>query len=131
MHRFENWIDGSNLLSVTADGKMFATGSRSGVIQIGNVSGPGRHRLYGHEAPASAWFSGDGRQLASWGRDGIVRIWPVPDLSRPSLDAQPLAELLAKLDTMTNHKIVHDEESLNGWAEETGPFPGWAEVPEW
>jgi hypothetical protein len=65
------------------------------------------------------------------GRDGFVRVWPVPDLSRPSLDALPLAELLAKLDTLTNHNIVRDEESPNGWAEETGPFPGWAELPEW
>jgi hypothetical protein len=38
---------------------------------------------------------------------------------------------MAKLEAMTNVRAVRDEESSTGWKIEVGPFPGWAEVPEW
>jgi hypothetical protein len=62
---------------------------------------------------------------------GRVYVWPVPDLSKPPLDALPLRELLAKLDTHTNVRMIRDENSANGWAIDIGPFPGWAEMPEY
>jgi len=34
-------------------------------------------------------------------------------------------------DPTTNLRAVRDEESSTGWTIEIGPFPGWAEVPEW
>jgi hypothetical protein len=39
--------------------------------------------------------------------------------------------LIAKLKTLTTLRVVRDEESSTGWKLEVGPFPGWAEVPEW
>jgi hypothetical protein len=38
-------------------------------------------------------------------------------------------ELLAKLRSLTNLRAVPDPDT--GWKVEIGPFPGWAEVPEW
>ena len=60
-----------------------------------------------------------------------IRLWPMPDLSKPPLHTLPRGELIAKLKTLTNLRVVRDEESSTGWKVEVGPFPGWAEVPEW
>ena len=40
-------------------------------------------------------------------------------------------EIIAKLKTLTNLRVVRDEESATGWKLEVGPFPGWETVPEW
>ena len=58
-------------------------------------------------------------------------MWTLPDFSKPPLQALPLDELLAKLDTHTNVRIVRDEHSATGWKLDIGSFPGWAEAPEW
>ena len=72
-----------------------------------------------------------GRWFASGGMDGTVRLWPMPDLSKPPLHTLPREELIAKLKTLTNLRVVRDGESSTGWKLEVGPFPGWAEVPTW
>ena len=74
--------------------------------------------------------SPDGRWIASVGGSEI-RLWAMPDVSRPPLHTLRHDELLAKLDALTNLRAVRDPESATGWTLETGPFPGWAEVPEW
>ena len=75
-------------------------------------------------------MSPDGRWIAS-GEDGTLRLWPMPDLSKPPLHTLPHDELIAKLKSLTNLRVVRDEDSSTGWKVEVGPFPGWAEVPEW
>jgi len=110
----------------------FARTTYDEVVLVGRVSGGAPYRLYGHESPIfNVAFSPDGSMIASSDKDGVVRIRPVPDLSKPPLGGLPLAELLAKLDTHTNVRMVRDEQSGTGWTEEVGPFQGWAEVPEW
>ena len=42
-----------------------------------------------------------------------------------------LDDLLAKLRSMTNIRVVGDPDAATGWKVEIGPFPGWAEVPTW
>ena len=69
--------------------------------------------------------------IASGGEDTTVRLWPMPDLSKPPLDTLPREELIAKLKTLTNLRVVRDEESPTGWKVEVGPFPGWETVPTW
>ncbi len=76
-------------------------------------------------------FSPDGQWIASGGEDGTVRVWPQPDLSKPRLHTLPHDELLAKLKSLTNVRIVEDPASAAGWRIDYDPFPGWAEVPEW
>ena len=63
--------------------------------------------------------------------DSTIRLWPMPDLSKPPLHTLPHDELIAKLKTLTNLRVVRDERSSTGWQLEVGPFPGWETVPEW
>jgi hypothetical protein len=55
----------------------------------------------------------------------------MPDVTKPPLHALPHAELLAKLDALTNLRVVRDAASSTGWKLEVGPFPGWSDVPTW
>ena len=48
-----------------------------------------------------------------------------------SLDSLSHDELIAKLHSLTNIRVVRDEESATGWKLVVGPFPGWETVPTW
>ena len=61
----------------------------------------------------------------------LSRLWPMPDLSEPPLHTLPHYELIAKLKTLTNLRVVRDEDSPTGWKLTVGPFPGWETVPTW
>ena len=43
----------------------------------------------------------------------------------------PYEELLAKLRSLTNRRVVPDPESATGYSLEPGPIPNWAVAPEW
>jgi WD40 repeat protein len=113
--------------------RWLATGGyEDGLVRVGSVSGEEPHLLFGHDVHVTAVdFSPDGRWIASSSYDKTVRLWPMPDMSRPPLHTLPREELIAKLKTLTNLRVVRDPESATGWKIEVGPFPGWAEVPEW
>ena len=103
-----------------------------GAVQVALVTGDEPHLLLGHER--GLWnvaVSPDGRWIASAGHEGSVRLWPVPDISKPPLQTLPLDELVAKLYTLSNLRAVRDDVSPTGWKIEVGPFPGWAKVPTW
>jgi hypothetical protein len=55
----------------------------------------------------------------------------MPDLSKPPLHTLPRDELIAKLKTLTNLRVVRDPESPTGWKLTHDPFPGWETVPTW
>ena len=101
-------------------------------VRVGSVGGDEPYIFYGHtaEIPAVA-ISPDGRWIASSSYDGTVRLTPMPDLSKPPLHTLPHDELIARLKTLTNLRVVRDEASPTGWNVEIGPFPGWETVPEW
>ncbi len=72
-----------------------------------------------------------GRWIASGGQDKTIRLWPMPDLSQPPLHTLPREELIAKLKTLANLRVVRDEDSSTGWMLTHDPFPGWETVPTW
>jgi len=118
--------------TLSSDGTVWASVEEDGLIWVGQTEGGEPHLLLGHEGGVSEIaISQDLRWVASSGADGTLRLWPMPDLSKPPLHTLPREELIAKLKTLTNLRVVRDEESTSGWKLEVGPFPGWETVPSW
>jgi WD40 repeat protein len=125
---------GSEVSNVVLDpeGTIAVSGDLDGVLRVGLVDGAEPHLLLGHEH--TAYFLAvdpKGRWIASGGEDRTVRLWPMPDLSKPPLHTLPHDELIAKLKTLTNLRVVRDPDSPTGWKLTHDPFPGWETVPEW
>ncbi|HSL19503.1 MAG TPA: winged helix-turn-helix domain-containing protein [Methylomirabilota bacterium] len=121
-----------NPIAVDPRGVVLVSGGVDGVVRVGPLSGEEPHLLFGHTRPLyEVAVSGDGHRIASCGGDGPIRLWPMPDLTKPPLHTLPHDELLAKLHSLTNLRAVRDPASDTGWTIEIGPFPGWATVPEW
>ena len=119
-------------LALDSTGKVAVTGDEEGIIRVGYVTCGEPHLLVGHEGPIDrVAISPDLRWVASTGEDNTLRLWPMPDLDKPPLHTLPHDELIAKLHTLTNLRAVRDPDFPSGWKLEVGPFPGWAEVPEW
>ena len=125
---------GNMLLSsaLDASGKILATGGVDGTVRVRLINGEEPHLLLGRTGPVSSVaVSPDARWIASGSDDGTIRLWPMPDLSKPPLHTLPHDELPAKLKSLTNLRAVRDPASDTGWKIEIGPFPGWAVVPDW
>ena len=125
---------GNRVTAVALDtaGTIAATGDVDGVIRLGPVTGEEPHVLLGHETRVyDLAFDPLGRWIASGGNDGTARLWPMPDLSEPPLHTLPREELIARLKTLTNIRVVRDEGTAIGWKLSHDPFPGWETVPTW
>jgi WD40 repeat protein len=124
---------GSQLHSarLSASGRIIVTGAGDGTVRVGPASGEEPHLLLGHRGPVIGLaISPDERWIASSSEESIS-IWPMPDVTQPSLHTLPHEDLMAKLDTLTNLRVVRDPSSPTGWSEDIGPFPGWKDVPTW
>ena len=98
---------------------------------MGGVTGQEPHLLVGHDGPVTdVVVSPDGRWIAS-ASGAEIRLWPMPDVSKPPLHTLPYAELKAKLHTLTNLQVVEDPAASSGYKLDVGPFPGWKDVPTW
>jgi WD40 repeat protein len=119
-------------VAMDQDGTVAVTADADGVIRVGPVTGEEPHLLLGHDGSVmDLTVDPLGRWIASGGMDKTVRLWPMPDLSKPPLHTLPHDELIAKLHSLTNLRVVRDAESSTGWKLEVGPFPGWETVPTW
>jgi WD40 repeat protein len=116
---------------LSPSGRVVVTGGEDGVVRVGPVTGEEPHLLIGHKGPVIGLaISPDERWIAS-ASDEAISIWPMPDVTKPPLHTLPHAELLAKLDVLTNLRVVRDPSSAEGWKLDVGPFPGWQDVPPW
>jgi WD40 repeat protein len=125
-------VPGKERLGLSPDGTVWLSGEPDGSIQVGRTDGGHVHVLVGHVGPVEGIaISPDHKWIASSGEDKTLRLWPMPDLDKPPLHTLPHDELIAKLKTLTNLRVVRDAESSTGWKLEVGPFPGWETVPTW
>jgi WD40 repeat protein len=112
--------------------KAVVSGTIDGVIQVGKVTGERPFLFQGHTSGVELEFHPSGDYFFSTGIfDGTLRLWPMPDLSKPPFHTLPHNELIARLKSMTNYRAVKDENSTTGYKIELGPFHGWETVPEW
>jgi len=87
--------------------------------------------LYGHTGPVtSVAVSYDGRKVASVSDDGTIRLWPMPDLSKPPLHTLPHDKLVATLRALTNLRAVRDPASGLRLEDRDRPVPGLGEGPD-
>jgi len=124
---------GDRLFSVVLDAtdRTLVSADVDGVVRAGPATGGEPHLLISRPGGiGSVAISPDGRWIASTG-DTPVRLWPMPDLSKPPLRTLPHDELLAKLDAFTNLRAVRDLSASTGWSFEVAPLSGWEMVPEW
>jgi len=125
---------GKGVMKVAFDssGSVLATCNREGVIHVGPISDEEPHLLLGHEGPIyNLAIDPKGRWIASQGQDRTLRLRPMPDLSKRPLHTLRRSELIAKLKTLTNLRVVRDPNSATGWKLTHDPFPGWETVPTW
>jgi WD40 repeat protein len=116
---------------LSPSGRVVVTGDADGLVRVGPTTGEEPHLLFGHKGRVIAVaVSPDERWIAS-ASDDSISIWPMPDVTKPPLHTLPHAELLAKLDALTNLRVVRDSSSATGWRLDVGPFPGWKDVPTW
>ncbi len=102
-----------------------------GDVLVVPLNGGAPHHLVGHKGGINeVKVSPDGRWIASAGRDGTLRLWPMP--RGETLFPLPRERFLDRLRSLTNLRRVLDDESPDGWKQEIDPlYPGWETVPTW
>ena len=108
-------------------------GTMDGVVRVGSTDGSEPHLLLGHDG----WiWDVDIDPARPLDRHRAARTRPFasgPCPTSPSRRSTPCPhdELVAKLKSLTNLRVVRDDESTTGWTLTHDPFPGWETVPSW
>ena len=129
-----DFVSNSGGMALDASGSVVVMRGTSGPIQVGSPGGGEPHLLLGHPSASFVMriaMSPDGRWIAAGsGNENVIRLWPVPDVSKTPLHVLPHDELLARLKTLTNHRIVPVDRARSGYRQVLDPFPGWKDLPE-
>lgn len=112
-------------------GRYLVMGSVDGVVRVIPVDGGEPHLLFGHDGIVQGLdVDPEGEWIVTGGRtDCTVRLWPMPK-GRP-FHTLPHHELLDRLRSLTNYRVVRDEESPGGYRVTFDRLPAWDEVPTW
>jgi WD40 repeat protein len=107
-------------------------GASDGTIHVHRLADGAERLLVGHFGSVpTVVVSPDGKWIASAGEDSTIRLWPMPDFSRPAIETMPHPQLIAKLKTLTNIRVVRAADTADGWKLELDRFPGWRTAPSW
>jgi WD40 repeat protein len=118
-------------VALDASGHTVVTGDEEGALRVGSWEGGEPHRLCCHAGGVKTIsVSPDGKWIAS-ASGGEIRLWPMPNLTKPPLHTLPYDELMTKLRALTNLQVAEDAASPTGYKLDIGPFPGWKDVPTW
>jgi WD40 repeat protein len=110
-------------------GRFVVTGSRDGIVRVGPATGEEPHLLFGHDgAVRDVKVAPDGTWIASASEDGTVRLWALPPEGRP-FHTLPYDELLDRLRSLTNFRVVPDPAAAGGYRLDSEPFTGWNRKP--
>jgi DNA-binding winged helix-turn-helix (wHTH) protein/WD40 repeat protein len=118
-------------LALDPTGRIAVTGSFDGVVRVGRATGEAPHHL----VAGSGWASGvavspDGGWIAAGYKDGSIRLWPMPDLSKAPMHGLPRRGFLARIEALTNLRAAPDPDNPGDYlVAPTAPFPGWESVP--
>ena len=117
-------------IDVDTPGTILVTVDLDGIIRIGPITGDEEpHLLFGNKLEGVS-INPDGQWIASSEVDkGIIRLWRMPK-GRP-IHTLPYDQLLKKLRSLTNVRIVADEKSSTDYRIQFDRFPGWEKVPSW
>ena len=92
--------------ALSADGTVLAVAYLDGLVRVGSPTNDEPHLLFSHAGmPTSIAIDPQRRWIATTS-DEEIRLWPMPDLSAPPLHTLPYEELLAKLRSLTNVRLV-------------------------
>jgi WD40 repeat protein len=109
--------------------RLVVTGSRDGIVRAGPVTGEEPHLLLGHEGGVrDVGVDPEGRWIVSASEDGTVRLWPLPLEERP-FHTLPHDELLDRLRSLTNYRVVPDPAAAGGYRLDFEPVAGWNRKP--
>jgi hypothetical protein len=117
-------------IAINHSGTIIAATRLGKGITIGSTTRNHRYVIPGADAIRRLAISPDDKWVAA-SAGPEIRLYPMPDLSRPPLHTLPHDELMSRLDGMTNLRAVPDPASPTGYKLEAGPFPGWQKVPRW
>jgi WD40 repeat protein len=118
-------------VAVDDEARYVVTGDANGVVRVGTLDGGEPHLLLGHAGPVNqVAISPDARWIAS-ASGTEIRLWPMPDVSKPPFHVLPYDELMARLRALTNLRVVEDRAAPTGYRLDVGPFPGWTDMPAW
>src|SRR5262249_110893 len=118
-------------VAVDPSGKILVTGDIDGIVRVGPITGEEPHLLFGHhDIIGSVAVDPELRWIASSEMDNaVIRMWAMPT-GKP-LQTLPYDELLKKLSSLSNVRVVDDAKDPSGYRLQMDPFPGWKNVPTW